>query len=70
MWNPRERELVRASLPSWLLRLRSGPIQLGHDLSGSHDRPRLTATALERHGPGLLADFTTPSGERVLVWAE
>jgi hypothetical protein len=30
----------------------------------------VTADELERHGPGLILDYTTPGGERVLVWAE
>jgi hypothetical protein len=57
----------------WLLRL-SG--NRGVDLSNSDTplttsvRLHVTADELERHGPGLILDLTTPSGERVLVWAE
>jgi hypothetical protein len=72
-WDPQEQKLVRLLLPMWLLRL-SG--HRGVNLS-NHDVPlsagmnlNVTADELERHGPGLILDFTSSGRERVLVWAE
>ena len=72
-WGPRDRKLVRLMVPMWLLRL------TGHKrvLLSNRDTPldadmnlNVSADELERHGPGLILDYTTPHGERVLVWAE
>ncbi len=72
-WGPRDKKLVRLTLPMWLVRL-SG--NRGVDLS-DRDTPlstsvrlHVTAEEIERHGPGLILDLKTPGGERVLVWAE
>lgn len=72
-WGPRDRKLVRLMLPMWLLRL-SGTrgVHLSNRDTALSDEMSLNVTAeeLERHGPGLILDITTPHGERVLVWAE
>lgn len=72
-WGPRDRKLVRLSLPMWLLRLtgRHGVHLSNRDTAfGADMRLNVTADEIERHGPGLILDYTTPGGERVLVWAE
>lgn len=72
-WGPRDRKLVRLMLPMWLLRLsgRQGVHLSNRDTPFTADMSlHVTADELERHGPGLILDFTTPHGERVLVWAE
>jgi hypothetical protein len=74
-WSPKEKKLVRFTMPFWLVRLGgSKPIQLqsdaGSDWVFSGERVKLTAEDIERHGPGLIMRHTTPHGDRVLVWAD
>jgi hypothetical protein len=70
-WDPDERALASVALPMWLLRLKSGPIEFGTYVSGLDDHGvRLEVADLERYGPGVLFDFTAPSGERVLLSAQ
>ncbi len=72
-WEPRDHKLVRLTLPFWMLRLGGGHrIRLsGREAALSSDVSLdVTADELERHGPGLILDYATPRGERVLVWAE
>jgi hypothetical protein len=72
-WGPRDKKLVRLTLPMWLLRLsgRQGVSLSDRDVPLSANMNlRVTADELERHGPGLILNFTTTTGERVLVWAE
>lgn len=68
IWQPGDGQLVRLSFPAWALHA-GGPkdfalraLNLG-SLS-------VTLEDVERHGPGLIVDFATPDGSRVLVWAE
>ena len=70
-WDPDERALATVALPMWLLRLKSGPIEFGTYVSGLDDHGvRLEVADLERYGPGVLFDVTSPSGERVLLSAQ
>ena len=70
-WDPGERALADVTLPMWLLRLKSGPIQLGGYVTGMDDHGvRLTADEIARMGPGVILDLTTPTGERVLLSAQ
>ncbi len=70
-WDPDERALADVTLPMWVLRLKSGPIQLSGYVSGMDDRGvRLTADEITRMGPGVILDLTTPAGERVLLSAQ
>jgi hypothetical protein len=69
-WDDDEEQLVRFSIPFWLLRLKSGPIQLSAYSQGWNDRGvSFKIEDLERAGPGIVLDFTERDG-RVLVWAE
>jgi hypothetical protein len=70
-WDDDEEQLVRLSVPFWLLRLKSGPIQLsaysqGWDARGVSFR----IEDLERHGPGVVLDVNESREGRVLIWAE
>ncbi len=63
--------LVRVDLPAWLLRLaRRGRVRVNGLDALPDSVERLTIGDLERHGPGLVLDATTPDGARVLVWTE
>jgi hypothetical protein len=66
-----ERQLARVSLPFWLLRLKSTPIEFGAYASGLDDEGvELRPEDLEKYGPGIILDAARPNGERVLLWAE
>jgi len=70
-WDEDDEELVRFSLPFWLLRMKSGPIGFSSYASGI-DRVSLRPEDIERHGPGLILDVTEDrrGRGRVLIWAE
>lgn len=68
VWVPKDRQVVKLSFPSWIARL-------GGAKSFALDAMNLQSINLrwediERHGPGLLADFQTPDQSHVLVWCE
>jgi len=67
-WDSDEEGLTRVDLPFWLLRLKSGPIEISSK-TGFEDL-NLTVEDLERFGPALLLDHTGRSGDRVLIWTE
>ena len=70
-WDSDESQIVRFSLPFWLLRLNPGPIRIGNYADGWDDsRIRFTIEDLERSGPGLVLDATERNEGRVLVWVE
>jgi hypothetical protein len=71
-WDDREAKLVRLAVPFWLLRLKSGPIQLSAYSQGWNDHGvSFRVEDIEKHGPGLLLDVNERSdGGRVLIWAE
>ena len=69
-WDDDEEQLVTFEIPFWLLRLKSGPIQLSAYSQGWDDRGvSFRIEELERAGPGIVMDFSERDG-RVLIWAE
>ena len=70
-WDDDERKLVTFSLPFWLLRMKSGPIQLSAYSQGWDDRGvSFRVEDLEKHGPGLLMDAASAPRARVIIWVE
>lgn len=70
VFNPDDERTFRINIPFWLVRLtsRRGTVNLGE---GSRRRSlNVGARDIERHGPGLIFDFTDDDGERVMVWAQ
>jgi hypothetical protein len=71
VWDPDESKLASVSIPFWFLRLKTGPIRFSAYASGFDDGGvDLTPEEIERHGPGIVLDTTSPKGERVLLWAQ
>lgn len=69
-WDADEHALATVTLPMWLLRMKSGPIVFGEYVSGLDDHGvRLTPADLEKYGPGVVLEFETPDGNRVLLTA-
>ena len=59
------------SIPFWVLRLKTTPIQFSSYASGFDENGvKLRPEDIERHGAGIILDTNTPKGERVLLWAQ
>lgn len=70
VWSPRDDKLARVDLPFWLMRLGGNkPFTFN---SGLMDEVRLQVTPeeIDRRGPGLILNWTTERGNRLLVWTE
>jgi hypothetical protein len=70
-FDPDDGEIVRLSIPFWLLRLKMRGATI--DLNGHRmdlEDLRLTVEDLERFGPTLIVDHKSANGERVLVWSQ
>jgi hypothetical protein len=70
VYDPKEEgRIVRVKIPFWLLRLKpNATIDLKSGRVDLEDM-KVTVEDLERLGPTLIVDQTTPEGERVLVWS-
>jgi hypothetical protein len=63
--------LVRFSLPFWLLRMKSGPIRISAYQQGWDDRGvSFDVADIEKHGPGIIVDIAQGREGRVVIWAE
>jgi len=71
-FNDNEGRIVRFDVPFWLLRMKSGPINVGSEMNNgwSTERLRITVEDLEKFGAGIILDSTTRGGQRALLWAE
>jgi hypothetical protein len=70
-FDPDDGRIVRLSIPFWILRLKMGHRTI--DFNGNRmdlEDLRLTIDDLERFGPTLIMDHSTPDGDRVLVWSQ
>ncbi|HWI20231.1 MAG TPA: hypothetical protein VNT81_20900 [Vicinamibacterales bacterium] len=64
-------EMVRFTLPFWLLRMKSGPIRLSAYSQGWDDRGvSFDIKELEAAGPGIVVDIDREREGRMLIWAE
>ena len=67
-WKAEDQELVRLEIPLWMMRFSFSNLMSQAGLGfGSLN---LTTDDVQRYGPGVIADFKTPDGNRVLVWAQ
>src|SRR5262249_10652900 len=73
-FDPKERHLVRVTVPFWLIRLApEGKFRVnGAEVLNDVDTPsgHLPPADIESLGPGLLVDDQRPDGTRVLIWTE
>lgn len=71
MFDREDDEMATVSLPFWLLRMKSGPIELSAYNRNWDDRGvRFTIEDLEKAGPGIVMDLTRERDGRMLVWVE
>ena len=68
-WDADDDGFARIDLPFWLLRLKSGPIEIMSSGAMRETDLELTVEDLERYGPTLLLDHED-RGSRVVVWTE
>jgi len=81
VWQPREQMLSRVTLPLWMSKIATEPLPLEalagvgeHGLGAILEAQRrgnelnIRISDLERYGPTLLLDGTTPDGKQVLMW--
>src|SRR5262245_23569656 len=74
-WDPGDREMVRVSVPLWLLRTAGQDVDWDDFEGDEHDRERwrrrmgkLRWEDIERAAPGILLEVTEDEGDRVLIW--
>ena len=71
VWDAEDERLASFSMPFWLLRLKSTPIQFSSYASGMDDNEvDLRPEDIEKYGPGIILDTSSRSGERILLWAQ
>ena len=69
-WDADDESLARVTLPFWLLRLKSGPLNVSGKVMIDHHHVDVTVEQIERYGPTLLVDHQGGGGDRLLVWTE
>jgi hypothetical protein len=70
-WDPDDESFARIDLPFWLIRLKSGPIEIASDQNVIHAGDLgLTVEELERFGPTLVIDHEGRAGDRLLIWTQ
>lgn len=70
-WDDREDKLARFDLPFWLFRLKETPIRFGTYATGLDElQISLTASEIERYGPGIIVDVSRQGRDRALLWVE
>jgi hypothetical protein len=70
-FDPDDGRVVRLTIPFWLLRMKTGGGSI--DFNGRRmnlEDLKLSVADLERYGPTLIVDHSSPDGNRVLVWSQ
>jgi hypothetical protein len=74
LWDRGERQLVRASLPMWIVRKAAEDDEVDLDFDdetagvAEHVKPHLRLQDIEKAGLGVLAEVEEEDGDQVLVW--
>jgi hypothetical protein len=67
VWQADEQKLVRTRAPLWMMRMST--LSLLSQVGLAPSSLQLTVDDVERYGPGVILDFTSPKGDRALVVA-
>lgn len=73
VWEPASQKLSRRTVPFWLLRMRSGPIELPAEaraLLAVSGPAVIRADEIERYGSTILVDHTRNDRTQVLIWTD
>jgi len=68
VWKADDQEITHTKAPLWMMRLST--MSLLSEIGLAPGSLRLTVDDVERYGPGVVIDFTSPKGDRVLVVAQ
>jgi hypothetical protein len=69
-WDRNDSELVRVTIPFWLVRMKPGGINVASSDQKRSVRLSLSADDLEGFGPTLLLDHTDEEGYHLVLWTE
>ena len=69
-WDCNDSELVRVTIPFWMVRLKPGNINVASNDQKRSVRLSLSADDLEGYGPTLLLDHTDEEGYHLVLWTE
>ena len=70
-WDADEGRMARFDIPFWFLRLKETPIRFGTYASGLDElNVSLTASEIERYGPGIIVDISRAGRDSALLWVE
>ena len=69
-WDCNDEELVRVTIPFWMIRMKPGDINVSSSEGNRRVRLSLSADDLEGYGPTLLLDHTDEEGYHLVLWTE
>lgn len=69
-WDCNDEELVRVTIPFWMVRMKPGNINVASNDQKRSVRLSLSAEDLEGYGPTLLLDHTDEEGYHLVLWTE
>ncbi len=69
-WDRNDAELVRVTIPFWMIRMKPGDINVSSSEGDRSVRLSLSADDLEAYGPTLLLDHTDEEGYHLVLWTE
>ena len=69
-WDCNDEELVRVTIPFWMIRMKPGDINVSSGDGNRSVRLSLSADDLEGYGPTLLLDHTDEEGYHLVLWTE
>ena len=67
-WQAEDEKLVQTRAPIWMMRF--SMLNLLSEFGLAPGSLRLTVDDVQRYGPGVVIDFTSPKGDRVLIIAQ
>ena len=69
-WDCNDEELVRVTIPFWMVRMKPGNINVASNDQKRSVRLSLSVDDLEGYGPALLLDHTDEEGYHLMLWTE
>ena len=69
-WDRNDEELVRVTIPFWMIRMKPGNINVSSGDGNRSVRLSLSADDLEGYGPTLLLEHTDEEGYHLVLWTE
>lgn len=71
-WDADKGSLATVNVPLWILAMKPGPIVFGDYVSDAWktDSVHLDVKDLERYGPGVVLEVSSPDGEHILITAQ